>query len=117
MSGQRWVQHVSGQGERMVVEDDGCHRLECYRVKHSNGCIYYVPTSDYRLCDPPPPVERWVDVTDRLNEQGILDGHIILNQYKANSGYRLRKVRARSTEQFDNPLIWAFLIEQREVQP
>lgn len=56
----QYVQHISGQGEKweVVFVDE----LE-YEVvaKSGNDGNHWLPTSEYRLCDPP---EEWEDVTE-----------------------------------------------------
>lgn len=129
MMDQRWVQHISGQGEKWRVKD-----VPVNYEDHLSWCIegnaggfdrsFLVPTSEYVLCDPP---ERWVDVTEKckVNTHGTLvhfdgadhsiNGVILTVQ----EGYRLRKVpRLYSGEALEKlpPITptdkWAFIVEK-----
>lgn len=58
----KWVQHISGQGEKWEVTKDKQPML-CWRVKlKDDRAIYYglFPRSEYHLCDSP---EQWENVT------------------------------------------------------
>lgn len=57
MSVIRWVQHISGQGEKWEVTDNSCSL--CWHTLGGTGALH-LPKSEYVLCEPP---ERWVDVT------------------------------------------------------
>jgi len=94
MAEKKWVQHISGQGEKWVVHED-------------KGAVWYVfpkcltqgnavlPKSEYLLCSPP---EQWVDVTaeckvDTLENQCSL----VRNSESVTTwgGYRFRKINAK----------------------
>ena len=54
----RWVQHISGQGEKWEVLGE----LDLAWTVWSNDqprTTYTLPWSDYRVCEPP---EKWVEV-------------------------------------------------------
>ena len=62
MGNKRYVQHISGQGEKWEVLNDNqhCHESE-WRVKAKDHAFYHdIPKSEYRLCEPP---EEWEDIT------------------------------------------------------
>ncbi len=129
MNEPRYVQHVSGQGEKWAIIDGGDgigEYLHEWCVHAKSECVknghHWLPKSEYRLCAPP---ERWVDVT----EQCEWDGGYALFQRKANSlgdkivnsanGYRIRKVQLADPDEHcdytkSTPLQWAFLIERRQ---
>ena len=59
-----WVQHISGQGAKWEVESYG-HLTSAWGVKGTGPDVLtlYLPTSEYRLCEPPTLPETWTDVT------------------------------------------------------
>ena len=60
MNTKRYVQHISGQGEKWEVLSDNCHETE-WRVKARTHEFYHdIPKSEYRLCESP---EEWEDVS------------------------------------------------------
>lgn len=62
----RYVQHISGQGEKWELfnEAQHCHESE-WRVKARTHEWYHdLPKSEYILCAPP---EEWEDVTDNCD--------------------------------------------------
>lgn len=64
MMGRRWVQHISGQGEKWEVFSERIYEwsvLPRYQITdlYTNG-NHFLPKSEYRLCNPP---EEWEDVT------------------------------------------------------
>jgi hypothetical protein len=62
---QQYVQHISGQGEKWLVYSE---YTDGWKVL---GRTYFLPKSEYRLCEPS---ERWVDVTGEctVNEYGSI---------------------------------------------
>ena len=63
MKEKKWVQHISGQGQKWEVTgglDKQDIFWECYYEKPSHH--FDLPKSEYRECEPP---EKWEDVTDR----------------------------------------------------
>lgn len=62
MEQKKYVQHISGQGEKWELSRDLPDTNE-YQVHTKSGTrfpYHYLPRSEYRLCDPP---EEWEDVT------------------------------------------------------
>lgn len=55
---EKWVQHISGEGRKYQVNGHN----ELAGVYGVDGG-FYLPTFEYKPCDPP---ERWEDVTDRV---------------------------------------------------
>ncbi len=119
MSNKKWVQHISGQGEKWEVDDE-CHYDGCWSVFKKKGRLtdhYFLPLSEYRLCEPP---EEWEDVTfqTRVVHHGehsglVCDGEAVRIQ---EGKYRLLKVELAKPE----PNIlgysqqWAFVVERRK---
>lgn len=118
MEKKQWVQHISGQGEKWELSDhpdNDCKAFSIWRVntKVTGNWGPVLPKSEYRLCDPP---EVWRDVTADMTETGICHGIIVLNQYAANSGYRLRKVQLETPHKCGKTLasiVWAFIVEKK----
>jgi len=50
----RWVQHVSGQGEKFLIDDEN-DRVWIV----SEPCFMRLPKSEYQVCDPPVVEPRW----------------------------------------------------------
>ena len=121
----QWVQHKSGQGEKWeVVDMRGMGQPDIWETvrKCPIGGAYWLPTSEFVLCDPP---EQWVDVT------GDCDVPVFQKPYPGYaqvwhgvnllfgvgdelvSGYRIRKVRVDLS--VPSPT-WAIIIEKK-VQP
>lgn len=120
MSESRYVQHVSGQGEKWKLWDQQ-HAGPgfCYWKVHSlqdYDSHTTLPKSEYRLCEPP---ERWVDVTgwctvlSNTEDDVVHDGDVITQQ----RGYRIRLV-----ELFDHDRPgfnqgykhqWAFVVDKK----
>jgi len=104
MAGHGWVQHISGQGEKYLVDHMG---LESWVVTEPQ--ILRLPMSDYVRCAPP---EQWMDITgDCEVDEPIIYGSI---KYKGEyatttKGYRLRKVF------YDGK--WCAFIVEKKVQP
>lgn len=125
MSTTKWVQHVSGQGEKYALFEPtlgGDHDpSEQWLVKHPSkkDLVYYLPRSEYRECAPP---ERWVDVTERcitngnIIEDRTLQLYVICNHTERPDGYRVRKVQL--WKQYDGRSEytdrWAFIVEKKE---
>lgn len=72
----KYVQHISGQGEKWEVEYLEHDYPHLWRVKdhqdknpYSNSCAW-LPKSEYRLCDPP---EEWEDVTGEYQTLGYTE--------------------------------------------
>lgn len=99
----RYVQHISGQGEKWeVVGDDSSGewgvQAKDVRVVFNTR---WLPKSEYRLCDPP---EKWVDVTGGVEIRGgiskqtgratefVYHGDAHLADLVCGGNYRLRKI-------------------------
>lgn len=107
----RWVQHISGQGEKWEVHIE---YVDGYETAHH----WRLPKSEYIICEPP---ERWMDVTERVTvedyceySQLCCDGKVV----KTHDGsHRLRKVRLMkgfiSGMQAGHE-VWAFVVERKE---
>ena len=122
----QYVRHISGQGERWQITADftGYNRESA----HVDWCVHrdgygtlFLPKSEYVLCDPPPPPERWEDVTAECEafEDDGFNGitHERVSRFQTtqwvHEDYRLRKIA------LDNSLSmpgWAFVVE-RKVAP
>ncbi len=109
MSERKWVQHISQQGDKWEINeavatlnDDWC----VWRQDKSRLC-YYLPKSEYSLCQPP---ERWEDVT---MECEVIDGAII---YKGESVCCYENYRFRKLDGYKGCIHVesAFLVEKRQ---
>lgn len=96
MSESRWVQHISGHGEKWELDGTRPSEYEsdydwCVKAKHRDPkCTrHWLPKSEYVLCDPP---ERWVDVTKEC--QMTVEGYVMHNGFHTNqsNGFRVRKI-------------------------
>ena len=126
MSEARWVQHISGQGEKWEVATDARlagedHELWIVYKHPGTERTYYLPKSEYVLCAPP---EQWVDVTEvcETDEYSNTVGDFFSIIYtptganvlsKRNPGYRIRKVQRCKQAPSLLP-VWVFLIEKKE---
>lgn len=114
MNKTRWVQHISGQGEKWEV-DRFVHGVS-WRVCR-DGSTFYLPWKEYVDCDPP---EQWEDVsgecyvtfTTLLTNKVASIGHN-KRHLSDEDGYRLRKVRCAKSMGVDNP-DWAFIVERKK---
>lgn len=129
MTTPRYVQHVSGQGEKYKLLEHNTINLD------TSAFVWYVespykaaswlvfPRHEYHPCDPP---ARWVDVTGECecseSESCRLlrpDGTGRRDIIESNRGYRLRKVQLWQTKEdasicgLSKPQ-WAFIVEKRE---
>lgn len=121
MERKQWVQHISGQGEKWKVLKDDDRLTWCVHKDEDLQCgFFYLPKSEYRLCDPP---EVWRDVTrecDPSDEGKLLErnwdsGWIIKHGDRVvtcNDDYRLRKVKA-IVQPNEHAVTWAFIVEQK----
>lgn len=114
----RYVQHISGQGEKWeVTGDDGIVAIvwHCY----DRDIPLALPKSEYREVPPP---EVWKDVTAEceFKEDNVYHGTQRLFLGVAGdicTGYRLRKVLVNIIEgdlSVRRDHAWAFIIEKRE---
>ena len=57
----KWVQHISGQGEKWEVGNEISVGARTVGVKAKHGSGYYtLPIDEYRECSPP---ETWIECT------------------------------------------------------
>lgn len=116
MATKRYVQHISGQGEKWEIAADSDAYKRWKQWKVIGNCtdrpynFHYLPKSEYVLC---PPSERWVDVTAECEPVSAGDdvvhrGTVVVKE----RGYRYRKVRVVDWEGKNNES-WAFIIEQK----
>lgn len=130
MSEKKWVQHISGKGEKWevisCVYNDMDHNGICVVNQYDPkriGRYLYLPKFEYVLCDPP---EEWEDVTEECtwSDSGYHELYLRAangNRVEANclspslQGYlyRVRKVRCAKATGVDNP-DWAFIVERRK---
>jgi len=86
MVGKRYVQHISGQGEKWELQTQYTGESDYWTVYNRTSnyrSALQLPKSEYHLCDPP---ERWVDVTKDcyLNVKGttvMISGGEIVGLY------------------------------------
>lgn len=113
MNAKKWVQHISGQGEKWEVEYE--HK-DIWQVSFVGPVSCYLPKSEFRLCTPP---EEWEDVTGEcsLVTEAVGGGtgyvwvsHNGLRLYT--DTYRLRKVNLYDKDQAS--MQWAFIVERRK---
>ena len=123
----RHVQHISGQGKRWELADDG--RICNTSMNHptwvvweaaAGSSIFYLPKSEYRVVEPP---EKWVDVTEHCVPEQSSNGNINLLCFRGaryecvNRGYRLRKICVTPLQELGEPFVanrTAFIVEKRE---
>lgn len=118
MNNKKWVQHISGQGEKWGIVDLWPNHPHLWRVidhqnkQHGDGCAWF-PKSEYILCDPP---EEWEDVTGEcewMNSGSELTATIyhLGHCLTANRGYRFRKVKLAELDGFTRE---AFIVERKK---
>ena len=114
----RWVQHVSGQGEKLKIYGRSDFAWCVSRAGGIDQALYYLPLSEYRLCDPP---EAWKDVTaavqyaeDKFGIGRFSNGdESIHTAMSCSTKYRFRKVLLAGS--LDNLIgRYAFIVERRE---
>ncbi len=104
MESKKWVQHISGQGEKWGVLGEYPYgwKVPVPPGKGQGGETWF-PKSEYTICDPP---EEWKDVTSQVyTYESVLGLMKTLN-------HRLRRVRCAKATGFDNP-DWAFIAERK----
>lgn len=117
MSESRWVQHMSGQGEKFVLRSYG---NDC-GGPWTTATGFILPKSDYCYCEPPES-DAWVDVTatcDIDTDYSLLDhpeegGHgwrIFAPAGLFIGQYRLRKIEINQHNY--EGMQWAFIVERR----
>jgi len=57
----RYVQHISGQGDKWEVYDETA--LRWHAGPDNNSAFFSLPKSEYRLCDPP---DLWRIITPNV---------------------------------------------------
>ena len=102
MKEKKWVQHISGQGEKWEVYTTYENDLWIVQAPKGSriGTRPYLPKSEYRLCDPP---EQYVDITAEFKftvdadavTHIVHDGKTVFVTAWNGAGYRLKKVDAR----------------------
>ena len=117
MDKQRWVQHVSGQGEKWKVAQEYQERWDCPVPTGSVGVslVTMLPKSEYVLCAPP---ERWVNVTweceirptEIVHQLKDFNRIVLGTHCSLYEGYRLRKVHCKCLDSTD----WSIIVEKRE---
>lgn len=106
MNKKQWVQHISGQGEKWEVRvfaspGDVNHELQwLVEDKGQRAYLYYLPKSEYRLCDPP---DEWEDVTGQCYV--ILPSPGIPNEYIGGIGFSDHSVILRPVYHFANMML------------
>lgn len=97
MNDKRWVQHMSGQGEKWEVDGQWvADKGAFWQVQVGVAAHADLPKSEYVLCPQP---EQWEDVTDRVvnYSHGIaipgIEGMIArYGEINGETRYRLRKI-------------------------
>ena len=97
MNDTKWVQHISGEGEKWEVTDFEEDQWMTVLATKKWGNRYFLPKSEYASCDPH---ARWVDVTDECTVETMDDiqwiNHGKMPAIRVElSEYRLRKVDGR----------------------
>ena len=113
MTTPRYVQHMSGQGEKWEVYTEFPHVWSIVSPLDATKWLQF-PKSEYVLCDPP---QRWVDVTAECEVGVIYTGLSIGTEQISGpikEGYRLRKVQVNMRAQLNVPSEWAFIVEKME---
>ncbi len=120
MSVKKWVQHISGQGEKWEVGDLEHNYPHLWRVidhqdKDRGGGCAWIPKFEYILYDPPK--EWWEDVTGTVEESttpgNYRCGHIdIIGVAGAGKDYRLTKMLLEHGPTATQR--WAFIVERRK---
>lgn len=116
MKEKRWVQHISGQGEKWELSDCPYNTYEknTWVVVHDFNISSFtmeLPRAEYRLCDPP---EQWEDVTADCD---VVDSHLKVIACKGETilgrgKYRLRKVHGMGKPSAV-PCEHAFIVERK----
>lgn len=119
MSEKRWVQHISGQGEKWEVEKEvsSTWRTKSEMInEYARPQSCFLPKSEYRLCEPP---DEWEDVTGECYVVDETDGsfpgciangdHYIL---LTKSGHFYKGMRLRKIDGMHNGP--AFIIEHKK---
>ena len=117
----QYVQHMSGQGEKFKLSDVPLIDERMWRCEFKGATYhnddYYLPKSEYILCDPP---EVWEDVTRECapNNASIYHadqmrpGEICIHtaQWRHEGVYRVKKM----TCQIEGLPRYAFIVERRK---
>ena len=91
MNKKRWVQHISGQGEKWEVEGLGESKVR-WITDGRDGLRNHLPKSEYILCNPP---EEWENVTGEYLTNGFVIGQTSSPEKYTwlKKGDRIRKVK------------------------
>lgn len=122
MKDKRWVQHISGQGNKWEVNDnvrcDGTWGVYAGPAdRHGHRELFYLPASEYRLCEPP---VEWRDITEQVEpryDSFVGPGthwNLSVKMPVDNGGYmfRLRKVHLETVPPEESG---AYFIVERKV--
>lgn len=104
----RYVQHISGQGEKWEINEQAAGRDYWYALL-PNGSRFDLPKSEYSLC---PLLEQWGDVTEHCIAGDGLS--IALDDLPHIGVYRLRKVLLYQFANLRTSEQWAFIVERRQ---
>lgn len=121
MNEKKWVQHISGQGEKWEVWKEVDLFWNVYQ-KLIGGPTLYFPKSEYRPCDPP---EEWEDVTEECEGESVTNDRVRImhngeNILRQAQEHRIRKVQVNFPAVGHAPTGtparcgWAFIIERRK---
>ena len=126
---EQYVRHISGIGGRWLL-----HALTGYNRDQTHSdwlCVHrdkygtlFLPKSEYQFCEPPPPPERWEDVTAECEafEDDGFNGitHERVSRFQTtkwgHEDYRLRKVKLWTVQPSTNILgefQHAFVVERK----
>ena len=122
----RYVQHISGQGKKWELTNDGrqCNdQLDHPAWATLEDCekptfVLFLPKSEYRLCDPP---DNWVDVTRECgliapNTQAIVRANKAIVMGNICPDYRFRRVHVwKNVAGIPCEPFEAFIVEQNQV--
>lgn len=125
MSEHQYVQHISGQGERWLLQDKTGYNSQT----HVDWCVHrdgygtlFLPKSEYVPIEPP---EVWTDVTAECDYDADgaicgppyeVGGSPIIGNIRQGEGlqkYRLRKVQLGIASALGG-IPWAFIVEKKE---
>jgi hypothetical protein len=104
----QWVCHISGQGDKWKVLLEISSRSQ-WQVEagDASDCWYYLPKSEYRLCEPP---DVWEDVTEECE---VRSGKVWHEGCRVLLPENWDRYRMRKAKLCDG---WAFIVEKK-VQP
>jgi len=126
MAEKKWVQHISGQGEKWELKEgpynsglNTAWQVYPYVRSGEEESYHYLPKSEYLICEPP---EQWVDVTEEC-EVDACNGIAHNGEDTFLDPYRRRKVQLfEQVSEFGDRTSWgrstakpryAFIIEKK----